>query len=376
MPDKQELQSEWYTIKNIDAVDSPALAIYYDRVVENIRTVVSMIDDVKRLRPHVKTHKTSEVASLMIEAGIQKFKCATIAEAEMLAMVQAPDVLLAYQPFGPKLKRFIALIKKYPDTKFSCLVDNSDSAKSIAGAAFENNLEIPVYIDLNVGMNRTGIVPGPAVIDLYNECKNLNGIKPAGLHAYDGHIRTKDFNQRTKECNNAFMLVEDMQQQLSAAGFHEVIIIAGGTPTFPIHAKREEIECSPGTFIFWDAGYQNLCPEQKFLPAALVITRVISLPASGKVCLDLGHKSISSENLLSNRVVFLNAPDLQFLGHSEEHLVAETPAGHSFKVGDVLYGLPVHICPTVALYDRASIVQNNEVTDEWKIIARDRKINV
>src|SRR6188472_2814058 len=106
--------SEWYRITNIDAIDSPALVIYKDRVIQNINTAVSMVGDIKRLRPHVKTHKSKEAAQLMMDAGIHKFKCATIAEAEMLAMIHAPDVLLAYQPVGPKLQRFIALIKKYP----------------------------------------------------------------------------------------------------------------------------------------------------------------------------------------------------------------------------------------------------------------------
>src|SRR5258707_6078385 len=101
--------SEWYTIKNIDGIDSPALIVYPDRVAENISTLKKMIDDVQRLRPHVKTHKTKEATLLMMQAGINKFKCATIAEAEMLAMVNAPDILLAYQPVGPKLERFMAL---------------------------------------------------------------------------------------------------------------------------------------------------------------------------------------------------------------------------------------------------------------------------
>ncbi|MEO5782731.1 MAG: D-TA family PLP-dependent enzyme, partial [Ginsengibacter sp.] len=140
-------ENEWYRITNIDEIDSPALVIYKDRVMKNITTSISMIGDVNRLRPHVKTHKTKEATQLMLDAGITKFKCATIAEAEMLAMINAPDVLLAYQPVGPKLKRFITLIQKYPATKFSCLVDNIDSAKNIAGAATENNIGIPLYID-------------------------------------------------------------------------------------------------------------------------------------------------------------------------------------------------------------------------------------
>ncbi len=376
MNSKEEPVSEWYRIKNIDLIDSPALIIYEDKVVENIRILISMIDDVKRLRPHVKTHKSKEATLLMMEAGISKFKCATIAEAEMLAMVNAPDVLLSYQPVGPKVQRFITLIKNYPATKFSCLVDNFNSAKNIADASFENNLEINIYIDLNVGMNRTGIAPGSEAIELYEACIHLKGIKPIGLHAYDGHIRTKNFEQRTEECNKVFELVVNTQNELIDLGFPKPVIIAGGSPTFPIHAKRQDVDCSPGTFIYWDAGYERICPEQPFPPAALVISRIISLPGKNIVCLDLGHKSISPENELANRVRFLNAPDLKFSGHSEEHLTAEAPADHSYRIGDILYGLPVHICPTVALYDRAMIVKNHEVTGEWKTIARDRKINV
>ena len=376
MESKDKTLQEWYLIQNIDTVDSPSLIIYEERVVENIRLLTSMIEDVKRLRPHVKTHKAKEAALLMMEAGITKFKCATIAEAEMLALANAHDVLLAYQPVGPKLHRFITLIGKYPATTFSCLVDNYNAAKTIAETAIENHVEISVYIDLNVGMNRTGLAPGKDAVGLYKECLSLRGINPIGLHAYDGHIRTMDFEQRTEECNAVFRLVEDTQKELDDSGFAKPVIIAGGSPTFPIHAKRKNIECSPGTFIYWDAGYQRICPEQPFHPAALVVSRVISLPAKNILCLDLGHKSIAAENELANRVRFLNAPDLKFVGQSEEHLVAEAPEGHSYKLGDVFYGLPVHICPTVALYDRASIVNNHLVKKEWKTIARDRKITI
>ena len=376
MNNKDDIISKWYHVKNIDAIDSPALVIYAERVLENISKAKFMIDNVERLRPHVKTHKTTEATIVMMQAGIHKFKCATIAEAEMLAMVNAPDVLLAYQPVAAKLQRFIALIKKYPGTKFSCLVDNLTSAKNIADSACKNSIEIPVYIDVNVGMNRTGIEPGNPAIELYEKCSNTNGLLAIGLHVYDGHIKVPDIQQRTIECDKAFEETSLMQNKLIEKGFASPVIIAGGSPTFPIHAKRNDIECSPGTFIYWDKGYQDLYPEQNFSTAALVISRIISLPGETKLCLDLGHKSISAENELHKRVYFLNAPELKFISHSEEHLLVETIAGHSYKVGDVLYGLPVHICPTCALYERALVVKNNEVTGEWRIIARDRKISV
>lgn len=373
---KDKTENTWYLINDIDTIDSPALVIYRERVHENIKTLLSMIDDVKRLRPHVKTHKAKEVTDLLMNAGIKKFKCATIAEAEMLALSLAADVLLAYQPTGPKLKRFAEIIKRYPSTKFSCLADNIISAKNIGAEADANNIVINVFIDLNTGMNRTGITPGDEAIELYKTCNAISGIRIIGLHVYDGHIRNPNIQQRTIECDKAFEAVLHMQNALLQHGYSEPIIVAGGSPTFPIHAKRKKIECSPGTFIYWDKGYQLLSKEQAFIPAALVISRIISLPSDTKLCLDLGHKSIAAESALDKRGYFLNAPELKFISQSEEHLVAEAPLNHLYKIGDVLYGLPYHICPTVALYERASVIENNKVTGEWKIIARDRKINV
>lgn len=369
-------ENNWYKITDVDKIDTPALVIYPDRVKENIRILKGMIDDVSRLRPHVKTHKCKETAQLMIEGGITKFKCATIAEAEMLGMAKAPDVLLAYQPVGPKLERFIELIKAYPDTQCSCLVDNSAAANHISEEAVKHQLIIGVYIDLNVGMNRTGITPGLEAIELYMDIAALEGVKALGLHAYDGHIHDTDYATRVQKCETAFAPVKKLQQDIKQKGYPGPVIIAGGSPTFPMHADRGEVECSPGTFIYWDRGYGLSCAEQPFLPAALVISRVISLPDETKLCLDVGHKSVSAENELNKRIYFLNAPGLIPVGQSEEHLVVDAGAGHSYKVGDVLYGLPYHICPTIALYERAITIENGLISGEWKNIARDRKINI
>ncbi len=368
--------NDWYNINDIESLDTPALVVYPDRVKQNIKILKSMIDDVSRLRPHAKTYKSKEVVLLMLEAGIHKFKCATIAEAEMLAICKAPDVLLAYQPIGPKLKRFVKLIITYPETKFSCLVDNISAAVEISATAVKNKIITKVYIDLNIGQDRTGIAPGKAALQLYVDCDLLPGIKPVGLHAYDGHLHDADFNVRTDECNECFAPVSKLQANLVHLGYHEPVIVAGGSPTFPIHAKRNKIECSPGTFVYWDKGYQTMLAEQPFLTAALVVSRIISLPDETKICLDLGHKSIAAENELSKRVYFLNAPELIMTSQSEEHLVADAGKNHKYKVGDVFYGLPYHICPTIALYERVIAIESNKTNGDWKNIARDRKITV
>jgi len=370
------MNNAWYQIKDIDKLDSPVLVVFPDRVKANIQTAIGIVKNVTRLRPHVKTNKSAEATQMMLDAGITKFKCATIAEAEMLGMVKAPDVVLAYQPLGPKLSRFIELIKKFPATKYSCLTDNLSAAKEQSDAFATNNLEIPVYIDLNVGMNRTGIIPGKDAIELCKFCSSTKGIKSAGLHAYDGHVRNKDFAMRTKECDEAFATIEKLKEDLLKTSVAVPTIIAGGSPTFPIHAKRKDVECSPGTFIYWDKGYTDLCPEQNFLTAVVLVSRIISLPSQTRVCTDLGHKSVAAENEIGRRVFFLNASDLTPVGQSEEHLVCETPMDHVHKTGEVLYGLPYHICPTVALYERVFTVENGKVMGEWKNIARDRKITI
>ena len=229
-----------------------------------------------------------------------------------------------------------------------------------------------MYVDLNTGMNRTGIIPDDA-IELCKFCSTAKGIKFAGLHAYDGHIRNADINIRTEECNEAFSPVEKLSEELLKDRNLCFQYYCGGSPTFPIHAKRKNVECSPGTFIYWDKGYLNQCPEQNFLPAAVLVTRIISLPSPTRVCTDLGHKSVAAENEISKRIFFLNASDLIPVSQSEEHLVCEPEKGHNYKTGDILYGIPYHICPTVALYERACVVEDGKITGEWKNIARDRK---
>ncbi len=365
----------WYWIDNTEKLNTPALVIYPHRVKYNIKLLIRTISNVSRLRPHVKTCKAAEPVLMMLENGITKFKCATIAEAEMLGSVKAPDVLLAYPVVGNSVDRFLKLIQTFPETHFSCLVDNQSSAQFLNDAAFAQKLKISVYIDLNIGMDRTGINPEKAAA-LYQFCALKEALVPMGLHAYDGHIHDTNLEIRRQRWDASFTHVKTVKQELGLLGFPELKIVAGGTPTFPFYAFEEDVECSPGTFIYWDEGYQQHFEEQLFLPAALVLARIVSLPDATKICVDLGHKAVASESKINKRIFFLNAPDLEIISHSEEHLVAEAGENHTYQVGDILYGLPYHICPTVALHQFAVIVKDHQITEKWETIARNRKITI
>jgi len=368
-------EGNWYSISNIDAVDSPNLVVYPERVRQNIDTLLASIDDVNRLRPHVKTHKSAEVSRMMLDRGFRKFKCATIAEAEVLASEGAPDVLLAYQPVGPKASRLLKLVTKFPNTLFSCLIDNAGTARALSDYFAVTNARAQVFIDLNVGMNRTGIAPNDA-LELIKSIGTLVHVVVRGLHAYDGHIRDTDMAIRTQKCDAAFAPVMDLHKSATEMLKRDLIVVAGGTPTYSVHRTRDGVECSPGTFIYWDQGYSDILQEQAYQFAALVITRVVSLPKPGVICVDLGHKAIASENPIDKRVSFLNSGALHPIGHSEEHMVFEVTDNRVYQVGDVLYGVPYHICPTVALHQKPAIVYDGGVREYWNTQSRSRLITI
>ncbi len=368
-------QKHWYSINNEDQFDSPSLIFYPDRITRNIKHAIALIGDVNKLRPHVKTHKTKQIVLELIGNGVTKFKCSTIAEAEMLAQCHAADVLLAYPPTRAKLKRFIELQKNYPCTLFSCLFDHQDTADLLAQVASAEDVKIHAYVDLNVGMNRTGINPDEKAIELFEYACAQPHVVILGLHAYDGHITQNGAEEQKKEVDLAFEGVEKLRKELQKKGYTNLVLIAGGSPTFVDHISRENTECSPGTFVFWDKNYYEIAPDLPFESAALVLTRIVSAPAENKLTVDLGHKAIASEGQLQSRAFFLNAPELKPISHSEEHMVVEAKPGHSYKIGDVLYVMPAHICPTVALYSEALCVVDRKFVDTWKIVSRDRKIN-
>jgi D-serine deaminase-like pyridoxal phosphate-dependent protein len=364
---------DWMRVENEAEVFSPALLIYPERVDENLRRMISKVGDPARLRPHIKTHKLPQIVARQVELGITKCKAATIAEAEMAARAGASDILLAAQLVGPNVGRFVALQHGFPKVMFSTLADDAGVLAALNAAALAAGTQIEVLLDLDIGQHRTGVAPGPAAVDLYRRLSALPGLRAGGLHAYDGHLHQADPDERAAACDAAYAAVDALRRELLAAGLAVPRVVSGGTPTFPFHARRSGVECSPGTCVLWDAGYGRNQHGLEFQNAAVLPTRVLSRPTSNRLCLDLGHKAVASE-MPHPRVIFPALPDAHAVGHNEEHLVLETPRAAEFAVGSVFYGLPWHICPTVALHDRVLVVRGGRVREEWTVTARARRL--
>jgi D-serine deaminase-like pyridoxal phosphate-dependent protein len=365
----------WHRIGNVDEVASPALLVYPKRVEENLRRMIAMAGGVWRLRPHVKTHKMAEVVRMQLAAGISKFKCATIAEAEMVARAGATDVLVAYPQIGPNATRLLRLVEAFPGTSFSALADDPGAIRALAGVFAEAGRSIELLLDIDNGQRRSGVSPGAKAVERYRLFATLEGVRPGGLHVYDGHIRDAALAERIAHVDADFAPVDALRRELERARLPVPRVVAGGTPTFPAHARREDVECSPGTCVFWDVGYSTKFADLDFLHAALLLTRVVSRPSGNRLCLDLGYKAVSPDNP-APRVQLLDPSDAVAVIHNEEHLAVETSRANEFAVGDALYGIPYHICPTCALHREAVVVENGRALGSWSVAARDRKITV
>jgi len=371
------MQNNWWKINSEIRIDTPFLAVYEDRIQTNIeRLIESVNSNTQKLRPHIKTHKIGEILDLFKTYNINKIKCATIAEAELAAIHEISDVLLAYQPVGVKKERWIALIQKYQNTAFSTIVDNLDSAKALNEIAEKRNLKLTVYLDLNTGMNRTGISIHKNWSALIDEITPLKNIHFAGIHIYDGHLKG-DVEERTAAASNLFFSINEEVENIEKKLGYELKIVAGGSNTFPFYATQKNVECSPGTFVFWDSNYQIHLPEQNFEPALVIVGTIISKPTTSTFCIDIGYKAVASENPIDKRLVILNDKNLIPIAHSEEHLIIENQGKNEYTIGDTIYAQPYHVCPTCALYDSVQVVNAaHEICDQWQVFARSRKINI
>lgn len=366
-----------YPINRPDDLLSPSLLIFREIVRDNLRKMIAIAGDPGRLRPHVKTHKMPAMVRLAESMGIHKHKCATIAEAEMVAASGGTDVLIAYPIVGPNLHRLARLIAAYPSTTFRATVDDPDVARALSAAMAAIDRPLPVLVDLEVGMGRTGIAPGEGAEALYALVASLPNLVPDGLQAYDGHIR--DFNpaDRKQAAAPGLEAIRRLRDRLIDRGLPVPRLVLGGTPTFPIHAEVNTpgVECSPGTCVFHDAGYVEKFPDLPFTPAAILFTRVVSRPRPGRVCLDLGHKAVAADPV-GARLVLLGLPDYKLGGQSEEHLVVEAPGADALAPGTPLLAIPTHICPTCALHAFAYVMDGGEVVDRWTVDARARVLGV
>lgn len=368
---------ERYRVVDIEDVLTPALVVYPEIIAANIAATLLLLNgDGDRWRAHIKTSKLAYTLRMMVERGIRSFKCATTLELLVACRSGAGDVLLAYPVMGANARRVREIAKEFADVRISVLVENEEQLRQWKGSA------VSVFLDINPGMNRTGIeqTDSEKIVSLVRAV-GAAGLEFRGLHYYDGQYGSVDGRERTTAAHAGYDRLLKVVSEIRRSGLSMPEVITAGTPTFPCSLAYEGFQrgefihrVSPGTIVYNDASsLAQLSAEYGYAPAVLVLTRVVSRPHDGIITCDAGHKTVSADAGLPTCLV-VGHPELTPLGPSEEHLPMAVQAGKSGpQVGDILYLLPRHICPTVNNFDSALLVRRGQIESVEKVTARGRE---
>jgi len=367
-----------YKVSSTEDVMTPALLVYPEIIASNIDRTLALLDGAAdRWRVHIKTAKLGYTLRMLIERGIRNFKCATTLELLVACECGAVDVLVAYPVIGANARRLREIAEQFPDVRISVLVENEEQARQWRGS------RLGVFIDINPGMNRTGIDEGHGA-EVFNLAKAMgaSGLEFRGLHYYDGQHREPEEQERAKAAHHGYHRLMEFVVEINRMGIRVPEVITAGTPTLPSSLSYEGFQnagfvhrVSPGTVVYSDASSMaQLSPKYGYRPAVLVLTRVVSHPRVGIVTCDAGHKAVSADSGVPTCVV-LGRSELTPLSPSEEHLPLEVEGGAvGPRVGEALFLLPRHICPTVNNFDDALLVRNGEIVGTEKVSARGREM--
>jgi D-serine deaminase-like pyridoxal phosphate-dependent protein len=368
---------ERYRVTTIDDVLTPALLLYPEIITSNIvRTLHLLGGNADRWRPHLKTAKLAYTLRMLLDRGVHNFKCATTLELLTACRAGAGDVLVAYPVMGANARRVREIADQFPSVRISALAENDLQVQQWVGS------RIGLFLDINPGMNRTGIeISETERIVALIRAMNRTGLKFRGLHYYDGQYGSWEQVERITAAHAGYDRLLQLVSEIQRSGSHIPEIITAGTPTFPasltydgFHSEDFLHRVSPGTLVYNDAvSLSQLSADFGYAPAAVVLTRVVSAPHQGRITCDAGHKSVSADAGVPTCLV-VGHPELTPLSPSEEHLPLETNGGKTpLTVGDALYLLPRHICPTVNNFDSALLVKNGEIQAIEPVTARGRE---
>ncbi len=364
-----------YKLNSPESILTPALLIYPELVDRNITATLRLTGgNASRWRPHIKTAKLSAIIRQMIGRGVRTFKCSTTLELLTACEAGAEDVLLAFAVTGANARRTVDIARQFPGTHVSVLIESAQQLGRWAASG------IGIFIDVNPGMNRTGI--GQDRIADICALAQLTGGAFRGIHYYDGQIAAEEARNREAVAWAGYDRLIEIVKALEMADLKASEVITSGTPAAPyalshagLGAGSFQHRISPGTVIYNDMTSLEQLPGLGYVAAALVLSTVISHPAPGQFTCDAGHKSVSADS---------GVPTCRIVGHdgftplrpSEEHLPVSSGSGEVPKVGSHLYLMPRHVCPTVNNFDEALIIAGGEVRGLERVTARGHESGV
>jgi len=349
-----------------EELDTPILMIDLDLMESNIAKMAEFFRNVKAdLRPHTKTHKTPMIAHKQINAGAIGVTCAKLGEAEVMVNNGIKDVLIANEivPFN-KIEKLVSLAR-HADVMVA--VDDPDNVENLSRSAQNKGVNLRVLIEVNIGMNRCGVLPGEPALKLAQKVSKSKNLIFAGLMGYEGHtVAIPDFEQRKIDTEKCLTMLVETKDLLERNGLQVGIVSGGGTGTYNITGKFSGMtEVQAGSYVVMDAFYRNVL--QDFDCALTVLATVISRPNKDVAIIDAGIKTLTKEGIPE----VIGIEGAKVISLSEEHGKLDmSECNINLKPGDKIEMIPNHCCTTINLHDRFYGIRNGKLEAIWDIVGR------
>lgn len=352
----------------LDAVETPALVVDLDRFEENIqRLAAACRQGGKAWRPHAKAHKSPAIAHRLLAAGACGITCAKLSEAELFVERGITDILIANQIVSPtKLARLARLQRQ---AQVAVAVDHPDAVALLQKAAAAEGVQQPVLIEIDIGMDRVGALPGAPVLELARAVDRAAALRLDGVMGYEGHVLDiEPAAAKAAACRQALDLLAQARDALAADGIQVSVVSAGGTGSYALTAAHPAVtEVQAGGGIFMDCMYRDAFHIDDLCPALSVLTTVTSRHP-GHAVVDAGFKSLSAYH---HAPQVKDRADLRLRYLSAEHGVFDIVAGHTGPaIGQRLELAVGYSDSTTLLHERFVGVRQGRVEALWPIEAR------
>ena len=359
---------------HISELDTPALLVDVDTMERNLTRAASYArTHGLRMRPHIKTHKTPALGRRQIELGAVGLTVAKVGEAEVMLESGTPDLLVAYPVIGSgKLRRLVEIARR---VEVTVSLDSLVAARGLSDAAVAAGVRFDVLAEVDVGLGRVGVQPGPELMSLVKDIRRLRNLNVRGVAFYPGHIKKMD-DKGLSDLSLLSRTLDEIRTELHLAGIESPIVSGGSTPTlWHSHHVSGLNEVRPGNYIFNDRNtlLGGACAIE-YCAASILVT-VVSTSVRNQMIIDGGSKTFSSDHCVFPEAKgfgqLYEAPEAVFAKMNEEHgYVALDDAAGRFRVGDRVRVLPNHVCVCMNLHERVYGIRGEQVEQVWEVAAR------
>ncbi|WP_419419891.1 DSD1 family PLP-dependent enzyme [Legionella sp. D16C41] len=358
-------------------LDTPCLILDKDKLLYNLQVMQEhALNYHVNIRPHVKTHKCSKLAALQIQHGAIGISAAKVAEAEALIAAGIRHILIT-SPIvaATKIRRLLHCLKQAPETMV--VVDNEENAAALNKAGQAAQIKINVLIDIDPGLGRTGIKPEKA-LTLGHYIQTCSWLALQGLQCYAGNLQhIKSYEERKRSSLATMQMASDLIKQFRQANLPCSILTGSGTGTYNIDIEASEVtEIQPGSYTVMDVEYRMIGSKENpdhfntFKPAMTLLTTVISANRTEHVTVDAGTKSIYVDLKHEPRIITPQGLHYNWGGFGDEHGKVTSVNGVLPKLGEILELIVPHCDPTINLFDKFFLCENDVVIDCWDIDLR------